>query len=126
MAPIEIDRFRSRGVTAASVGSRPSTLPPRPKTGQKYLRGPIPLDWLATAARLPGRSLHVAVALWFAAGLSRSRHVPLSNVSGARFGLDRNAKYRALDWLERAGLITVERKLGRAPEVTLLDHEPSS
>jgi hypothetical protein len=48
----------------------------------------------------------------------------LSNVSGHRFGLDRNAKYRALAWLERAGLVTVERKLGRAPVVTILPPEP--
>jgi hypothetical protein len=52
--------------------------------------------------------------------------VPLSNTSSIRFGLDRNAKYRALVWLEGAGLIAVERKLGRAPLVTILmpDSQP--
>ena len=42
-------------------------------------------------------------------------NVPLSNVAGLPFGLDRNAKYRALQWLEDAGLICVERKLGWSP-----------
>ena len=72
---------------------------------------------------LPGKSLHAGVALWYAVGLNRSRTIPLSNISGVRFGLDRNAKYRALNWLEGAGLIKVERKLGRAPVITILDRE---
>lgn len=94
--------------------------PPRHKPGERFLKGPIPLSWLEVAAALPGRSLHAGLALWYAAGLTRSASVPMSNISGLRFGLDRNAKYRALDWLEEAGLIIVERKLGRAPVVTLV------
>jgi hypothetical protein len=35
--------------------------------------------------------------------------------------LDRNAKYRGLAWLEQAGLVTVERKIGRPPMVTIMD-----
>jgi hypothetical protein len=94
---------------------------PRHKTGQKFLKGPIPLDWLSTAAKLPGKSLHVAIAIWFTASLEKSCTVPLSNIAGLPFGLDRNAKYRALQWLENANLIRVERKLGRSPIVTLLE-----
>ena len=94
---------------------------PRPRAGEKFLRGPIPLDWLSTAARLPGKSLHVAIAIWFTASLAKSATVPLSNIAGLPFGLDRNAKYRALQWLEEAGLITVQRQLGRSPVVTLLE-----
>jgi hypothetical protein len=67
------------------------------------------------AARLPGKSLHVAVALWFLADSKRERRVELTNVSARRFGVDRNGKYRALAWLEKAGLISVARKLGRSP-----------
>jgi hypothetical protein len=48
----------------------------------------------------------------------------LSNIASQRFGIDRNAKYRALIWLERAGLVSVERGLGRAPMVTIRDWEP--
>lgn len=89
------------------------------------MKGPVPLAWLEAAARLPGKSLHAGIALWYAAGLLRSASIPLSNVSGHRFGCDRNAKYRALAWLEGAGLVKVERKLGRAPVVTILPKEPS-
>ncbi len=79
------------------------------------------LDWLMTAAQLPGKSLHVSVALWAIGELQNSRVVALSNSISLRFGLDRNAKYRALAWLEEAGLISVERKAGRAPLVTILE-----
>jgi DNA-binding transcriptional ArsR family regulator len=46
--------------------------------------------------------------------------VELSNIATLEFGLDRNAKYRTLAWLERAGLVRVERRRGRSPVVTLL------
>jgi hypothetical protein len=86
-----------------------------------FLRGPVPLDWLGRAAQLPGRSLHVAIALWFMAGLKKTRIVQVSNITALQFGLDRNAKYRALEWLENADLISVERCAGRAPIVTILE-----
>jgi hypothetical protein len=94
---------------------------PRPKAGEEFLEGPIPLDWIATAAQLPGKSLHVAIAIWVTASLVKSARVSIGNVAVQPFGLDRNAKYRALQWLEEAGLISVQRKPGRSPVVTLLD-----
>ena len=92
----------------------------RPRKGEHFLKGPVPLIRLEAAARLPGKSLHAGIALWYAAGLTRSRSVALSNIAGGKLGLDRNSKYRALQWLEQSGLVTVERKLGRAPIVTIL------
>ena len=76
--------------------------------------------FLTRASRLPGRSLHLAVALQLIATAQSSYRVPLSNVATQVFGLNRNAKYRALAWLERAGLVQVERKIGRSPLVTIL------
>jgi DNA-binding transcriptional ArsR family regulator len=78
-------------------------------------------DWLSAAARLPGKSFLVVVALCLAAERNQSRVVSLSNVAVQHLGLDRSAKYRALAWLEQAGLIAVQRKLGRPPIITLLD-----
>ncbi len=120
MLPIDLDRLRIE----PRLKPRHDQKPPRPKPGEHFLKGPIPLPWLETAARLPGKSIHASVAIWYAAGLTRSRSVALSNVAGLRFGLDRNAKYRALQWLESAGLIAVERKLGRAPVIKILNREP--
>ena len=123
MPPIDADHLR---LNRNLVERLPPSLRrvPRASKGQRFLRGPIPLDWLSAAAVLPGKSLHVGIALWLEAGLRNSAIVPLSNLTGRYFGLDRNAKYRGLHWLENAGLITVERKLGRAPIVTILHPEP--
>jgi hypothetical protein len=55
------------------------------------------------------------------AGLKKTRVVPVSNLTGLLFGLDRNAKYRGLTWLESANLIAVERRAGRATVVTILE-----
>ena len=119
MPPIELARLR----LPLRALDRRALRPPRHKAGGHFLKGPVPLDWLQRAARLPGKSLHAGIALWYAAGLLKSASVPLSNIVGLGFGIDRNAKYRALDWLEAAGLIKVDRKLGRAPIVTLLNSE---
>ena len=78
-------------------------------------------DWLAQAARLPGKSLHLATALQSLARAQNMKQVVLSNLVCQEFGIDRNAKYRALTWLEGAGLIAAERKLGRSPLVTILN-----
>ncbi len=117
--PIDLDRIRIRSLGLATSGQRPA----RPTKGEHFLKGPVPLLWLERAAKLPGKSLHVGIAVWYVAGLTRSCRVSLSNIAGHRFGLDRNAKYRALEWLEGAGLVAVERKLGRAPIITILHGE---
>ena len=85
-----------------------------------YFPCPIPVRWLETAAKLPGRSLHVGLLLWYVAGSAQSASVHLSNTLSLRFGVDRNAKYRALLSLEGAGLIAAKRRRGRSPLVTIL------
>jgi hypothetical protein len=105
-----------------TAAGRPFVL--RRTPNPSHALGPIPLDWLETAARLPGRSLHTAVAIWIAAEVSGSTIVHLSNVASTRLSVDRCAKYRALNWLQAAGLIQVHRKLGKSPVVTILVPAP--
>jgi hypothetical protein len=88
--------------------------------GAPFLNGPIPPPWLEAAARLPGRSLHVGIVLWYVAGLSGSCSVYLSNSLCSRFGLGRNSKYRGLRSLGDAKLVAVKNKRGRSPLVTIL------
>jgi hypothetical protein len=116
-AAFKSEQFRLKGRNALGLNKLP-----RPKSGEHFLKGPIPLSWLTAASSLPGRSLHAGIAIWFAAGLTKSRVIPLSNLATSRFGIDRSAKYRALAWLEEAGLISVQRQTGRAPTVVILDH----
>jgi hypothetical protein len=75
------------------------------------------------AARLSGRSLHLAVVLHLLAVRRHNSTVELSNTATSQFGLDRNAKYRTLAHLEDAGLVVVRRRRGRSPIVTLLQFD---
>jgi hypothetical protein len=94
---------------------------PRHKTGEKFLKGPIPESWLARAARLPGKAFHVAVVLWLLAGLKNKPAVKLSKKLLRSWGVRRGACYRALDALESANLILVAKQHhGRTPIVTIL------
>jgi hypothetical protein len=90
---------------------------------ERFTSGPVPLTWLECATGLPGRSVHVALALWHEATRSGSRCIDLSNMLCMRFHVERNAKYRALRSLELAGLVVVERRRGRSPRVTVLTSE---
>ncbi|CUI27238.1 hypothetical protein [Achromobacter kerstersii] len=91
------------------------------KQSRPFIKGPIGLDWIGAAARLPGKSLHVALALQYLAGLQRAKTVKLNAKTLDTLGVARDAKYEALRRLELAGLISTKAKPGRQAIVTLLD-----
>ena len=100
-----------------------------PKIKGEFLKGPIPLSWLTRAAELPGKSpLATALAIMFEVGRRRSQQVTLTSAVLKRFHVNRKAKYRALEKLEGASLISVVRRSRRNPLVTVLvvDDETSS
>ncbi|HEX2473270.1 MAG TPA: helix-turn-helix domain-containing protein [Lacipirellulaceae bacterium] len=86
-----------------------------------FLKGPIPWQWLINAGRLPGKTLHVAIVLWHLVGLRKSLTVCWEPSKAKPFGMDRHTVYRALAILEKAGLVTVNRKKGRCPIVSILN-----
>src|SRR5688572_11330446 len=87
----------------------------------RFLKGPIPWNWLSKAARQPGRALHVAVSIWFWSGILKTKTFKFSVSKMSELGLDRYAGYRGLNALESAGLISVDGSRGRSPIVTILD-----
>lgn len=93
---------------------------PASQRGGLFIKGPLPLDWFEVAAALPGKTLHVALAIWFQVGLERSPTVRLSQKRLARFGVSRDAKYDALKRLADAGLIEVVQSAGQAPAITVI------
>lgn len=102
--------------------SRPSRRAPRHKAGHKFLKGPIPLNWLSAAAVQPGKALHVALGLWFWVGVKKSCEVALSmSWLGTTCGVNRYSGYRGLAALEKVGLVSVVRHRGRKPLVTVLE-----
>jgi hypothetical protein len=105
--------------------SRLSRNVPRHKVGQKFLKGPIPLNWLSMAARQPGKAFQVALGLWFWAGVKKSCEVAFSmSWLKTTFGVDRYSGYRGLAALEGVGLVAVVRHPGRKTVVTLLEVIP--
>lgn len=96
--------------------------PPRHRAGGKFLKGPIPLGWLQRAAALPGKAIHVALEVWFWAGIKKSRTVSVS-LSRLRVApkTPRTTASRGLRSLEGEGLVSVNRLPGRKPIVTLLE-----
>jgi hypothetical protein len=92
---------------------------PRHKAGKWFLKGPIPGDWLGQAGKLPGRALHVALALWYLAGVGKTPTVKLTGGVLSRFGSPPDAGRRGLAALEGAGLVSVDRHSGRCPVVTI-------
>ncbi|MBY0459806.1 MAG: hypothetical protein K2V38_21010 [Gemmataceae bacterium] len=109
--PFDLSRLPDAPATARSRRS------PRHRPGEKFLKGPIPWRWVEVAAPLPGKALAVGIAAWREAGCRKCRTVPL-NLSG--LAVPRRTAQRGLAELERAGLVSVNRRKGRPPLVTLL------
>jgi DNA-binding transcriptional ArsR family regulator len=86
----------------------------------KFIAGPIDVSWVCQASRLGVKALLVGLALWHLKRLRRSNSFELSNLMVREWGIEPDAKSRALRKLERAGLITVERRGKRSPRVTLV------
>lgn len=114
MDVIPIDQLRIQAVRSSQPTNRPK------RRTRPFVRGPIDLQWLHRAAVLPGRALHVGLALHYLVGVERSHTVKLRRTVVERFGVNRHAEYRALRVLEAAGLVSVQRKPGARPIVTLV------
>jgi hypothetical protein len=104
---------------AAYCDTRPA--PAKRRSPQKYLRGPVHLEWLRRAGLLSRGTLLTGLALWHLRGLRKSATVRLPPSLLEQLGVSRWTASRALVALERAGLVSTERRRGRAPLVTLLD-----
>ena len=86
---------------------------------KRFIKGPIPLDWISWANALPGKAGAVGLALWFLVGLKASRAVKLTGEIQQIASCERKAVYAALASLEAARLISVERRPGARPTVTI-------
>ena len=90
------------------------------RKGGRFLRGPVPLEQLATAARLPGSALAVLLLIHHQTAVSGLTAVRLPAGLLSEFGIDRGRKARALRALEGVHLVRVTRARGRAVLVSLL------
>lgn len=86
---------------------------------ERFLKGPIPIRSIASAAKLPGQSLSVYLAVHHQTALTRRSMVTLPKTLLAQLGISRDAKARALKQLHDAGLVRVENCTGRAARIEL-------
>jgi DNA-binding transcriptional ArsR family regulator len=86
----------------------------------KFIARPVPVSWVCQAGRLGVKALFVGLALWHIRGLRKVNTFVVSNIMLEAWGIQPDAKSRALHKLEQAGLVTVERRGKRSPQVTLL------
>ncbi len=111
-------------VTRLQVGVA-GVLEPAPNK-KLFLRGPIPLDWLSQAAALPGKTINVAIALWWRHGMAKGKPFKLTQASLDYMSVERGAASAGLQRLEAAGLIKVERRPGQRPTIAILIAEMRS
>ena len=92
----------------------------RRKNLSRFLKGPIPLTALQHAAQMPGKTLALYLAIRHRADLTSTSTVSLPASYLNAWGIDKDAKRRAIASLEQAGLIeTTERRAGRSVKVTI-------
>jgi hypothetical protein len=89
---------------------------------EPFLRGPIPLGWISRAAHLPGKTLNLAIAIWWRYGMSKGKPFKLTQTALKELNVERDAERSGLVRLEQKGLIKVERKPGQRPTISVLCH----
>ena len=116
----------NRGVIKVTFATRDYAPLPRCKN-ERFFYGNVPHSIIGIVSPLPGKALAIYLAVWDRCKLEgHGVPVTLPNAFALDpWGVDRHAKGRALRILERAGLIAVERSMGRAPRILLLDPRPS-
>ncbi len=113
------DQIPSKKITPAKTGKL--------KGGRTFIKGPIDLEWISKAAHLPGKAINVALALSWLSGLNKSKEgLKLTNKVYESFNVSRPTAHKALNSLEDAGLVKVERGPGRKNRVTILDPPPTT
>jgi DNA-binding MarR family transcriptional regulator len=85
----------------------------------RFLKGPIPLRDITAAARLPGKSLTLFLAIHHQTALTGKPLVTVPASLLDNLGISRSTKARCLKLLEGAGLVSVVRSKGQAARIKL-------
>jgi len=87
---------------------------------EKFIKGPVSLSWITSASKISSSALSVGILLWYYHGLSGVPIIKLTTKKLKEFGISKRTAYRALQRMEDARLVHVDRKYGRAPLVRIL------
>jgi hypothetical protein len=96
-------------------------LVPKHRPGEPFIKGPLPLTWFKVASTCGGRSVDVALLVWYAANWQRSNPAKLTPSILREFDVHPKTARAVLRKLAGVGLVSVEFHRGRSPLVTLLD-----
>lgn len=83
----------------------------------------VDIHWMLRAAKLPGRTGSVAVALLAEVSASGQPNVTLTPGRLRQIGVSRESGYAAVERMVGAGLVSADRQRGRAVRLTLLDRD---
>ncbi len=86
----------------------------------KFIKGPIPLDWISRANALPGKAGAVGMALWFLAGVQKRSTVKLTGEVEKIAGCGSKVVYRALRLMSDANLLVSTQPTGARATITIL------
>ena len=92
------------------------------KQADLFIKGPIPMAWISSAANLPGKAVHVALAIFWLAGMKPQQPVKMTRKALNLFNASEDAYRDALPRLEAAGLIKVSRSPGQRALVEIVRH----
>ncbi len=85
-----------------------------------FIKGPIPMEWISSAANLPGKSIQVALAFFWLAGMKQQQKVKITRQALELFNVSDDAYRDALPRLEAAGLIRVSPAPGQRALVEIV------
>jgi hypothetical protein len=108
-----------RKTGAAKAATKADNKLPRHSDGDRFVKGPIPLDWIKAASRCGHRAEAVALLVWYAAGVQRANPCKLSPRVLAELHVHPRTAKRILERFVDAGLATVKFHRGRSPLVTI-------
>ncbi len=124
----DLEAFRAQTPAELPAPPSPGRMKRRRVVAEPFLRGPIPLAWLARAHKAGGSALAVGLALWFVRGVNKGRAGPVKVDSSTRrrFGLSRDQTGYGLRALEAAGLAGyVKKGRGRCAVVEIVERPPA-
>jgi hypothetical protein len=111
---------RDRDVPAERVDTA-SSKGRRKRRADRFLKGPIPLNWIREHVQCPPDRLLLVIRAH--ADMQRTDEVKLTADMLHDAGIsDRKAAYRAIEKLEASRTLTVSRKRGRRPIIRLHDY----
>ena len=117
---IDLDKFRldPSAYNAFPVKPAKSKIVRNDRPGGWHIAH-VPGPWIAEAAKLPGRALHVALAIQYVRGMEPGEEVILTRFHFDRFNIARGPTLRGMIALQQASLIRYAKD-GYKYKVTIL------